>query len=244
MWNRNYLPAVVHARELVEGGSLGELRAAHADFYFAKDAGPTKGTRRPGEPKLDWQAAQIAAHADGSDGGVGREAMGELKIEAVYPLAYLRMLTKREVRRVFARAAAWFHQLYVDNEVEDLATVTLEMEGGLVGTLAIGRIGKASHPDLGEIKLHLVGTKGALVLSEARPEVAVYYRGQPPGEFRHRRIANESDYMLMEDFVKAIDTGGPTILDAQAGRQIAAVVEAALDSAARGTPVEVDQGKR
>jgi predicted dehydrogenase len=239
MWNRNFLPALVHARELVSAGTIGELRAAHVDFYFSKDSGPPKGSRQPGDPPIDWLAHQIAAHVDGSDGGLGRQPMGELAIEGIYPLAYLRMLTGREVRQVFARTATHFHQVNVDNQVEDLASVTLLMDGGLVGTLAIGRIGAASHPDIGEIKLHLLGTAGGLVIAEARPEVAVYYRGQPEKEFRHRRVAVDNDYLLMESFAQAIDTDGETILDARAGRQMCAVVEAALASARSGQVEDV-----
>jgi len=65
-----------------------------------------------------------------------------------------------------------------DNGVEDLASVSLELDGGVIGSLAIGRIGAASHPSGGEIKLHVLGSAGALVVSEARPEVGVYYRNQ------------------------------------------------------------------
>jgi len=35
----------------------------------------------------------------------------------------------------------------------------------------------------------------------------VYYRGQPAAEFRHRRVGIDMDYLLMEDFARAIDTG-------------------------------------
>jgi predicted dehydrogenase len=117
--------------------------------------------------------------------------------------------------------------------------VTLEMDRGILGTLCIGRIGAASHPDIGEIKLHVLGTAGGLVISEARPEVAVYYRGQPEKEFRHRRVAIDNDYLLMEDFARAIDTDGATILDARAGRAICATVLAALESGRSGQAVEV-----
>ena len=239
MWNRNFLPALVQAKHAIDEGAVGKIFAIHVDFYFAKDAGPPKGSRQPGDPPINWLEAQKAAHADGSDGGVGVEPMGELKIEGIYPLAYLRMLTGAEVRRVFARTAAHFHQLNADNDVEDLASVTLEMDGGIVGSLAIGRIGAASHPDIGEIKIHVLGSEGALVISEPRPEVAIYYRNQPATEFRHRRIAVENDYLLMENFAQAIDTDGATILDARAGRAISATVEAAVDSGRRGVPVEV-----
>src|SRR5439155_16958986 len=140
------------------------------------------------------------AHVDGSDGGLGREPMGELAVEGIYPLGYIRFLTGAAVRRVFARSAAFFHQVHADNGVEDLASVTLEMDGGLVGSVAIGRIGAASHPSGGEIKLHVLGTAGALVIGEGRPEVGVYYRSQPPKEARQRRVANENDVLLADDF--------------------------------------------
>lgn len=240
LWNRNYLPAVIAARQQIAAGAIGRPLAIHADFYFAKDAGPPKGSRPPGYPPLNWHAHQIAAHSDGSDGGVGSEPMGELAIEGIYPLGYMRMLTgSAGARRVFARTAAHFHQLYADNDVEDLASVTLELEGGLVGTLAIGRIGAASHPSGGEIKLHVVGTTGALVVSEARPEVGIYYRQQPPKEFRQRRVGSENDFLLADDFARAIDTDGETIMDVHASRAIYATIAAALESARTGLAVDV-----
>ena len=239
MWNRNFLPSLGDARRAIQEGAVGKPYAFHIDFHFAKDAGPAKGSRSAGDPPLGWLDAQIAAHADGSDGGVGREPMGELKVEGIYPLAYLRMLAGVEVRRVFARTASHFHQLHADNGVEDLATVTLEMDHGMLATLSIGRIGAASHPEIGEIKIHVLGSEGALVIAEARPEVGIYYRGQPAGEFRNRRVAEDLDYLLVENFLHAIDTDGDTILDAAAGRSICAVVEAALESGRTGAPVRV-----
>ncbi len=240
MWNRNLMPAIVQARDVLASGEVGEPYAFHVDFYFAKDAGPPKGSRPSGEPPLDWLEALKAAHATGADGGVGQEPMGELSNEGCYPLAYLAMLLGKSVRRVFARTTAHFHQLHADNGVEDLASVTLECDGGIVGSLALGRIGAASHPDLGEIKLHLLGTKGALVISEPRPEVGIYYRGQSPEEFRHQRLlALDNDYLLADDFAHAIDTDGPTLLDAETSRAITATVAAAIESGRTGRVVEV-----
>jgi predicted dehydrogenase len=237
LWNRNFLPALSRTRGLLARGAVGDLFAMHVDFYFAKDAGPPIGSRRPGDQPMHWLEAQKAAHATGADGGVGDEPMGELKIEGIYPLAYIRMLTGARVRRVFARTAAHFHQLNADNGVEDLATVTLELEGGLLATLCLGRIGDASHPDIGEIKLHLLGSRGGLVISEARPEVGVYYRGRPDSEYPHVRIANENDWELAEDFARAIDTDGRAVLDVRDGRDICAVVEAAIESGRIHRPV-------
>lgn len=239
MWNRNFLPAVLHARELLASGSIGRPYAIHADFYFAKDAGPPCGSRSPQYPPRAWLDHQIASHVDGSDGGLGKEPMGELQIEGIYPLGYIRMLTDTRIQRVFARTTAHFHQVHADNHVDDLATVTLEMENGMVGSLCIGRIGRASHPDAGEIKLHVLGTEGALVISEARPEVAIQYRGQPVAEYRHRRLAVDLDYLLLDDFARALDTNGDTILNVRDSRAIAATVQAAIESGAKGVPIDV-----
>ena len=81
---------------------------------------------------------------------------------------------------------------------------------------------------------------GCLVISEARPEAAVYYKNQAANENRNRRLAVDNDYLLMEDFAQAIDTDGETILDARAGRAICKTVRAAVDSGRLGKPVEVN----
>ncbi len=239
MWNRDFFPAVLHAKEQIDAGAIGRPYAIHVDFYFAKDAGIPKGSRQAGYPPVNWFAHQIASHVDGSDGGLGPDPLGELGIEGIYPLGYMQLLTGARFRRVFARSAAFFHQLYADNNAEDLASVTLEMEGGLIGTLALGRIGLASHPSGGEIKLHVLGTEGALVIGESRPEVGIYYRNQPPKEQRQRRVANENDFLLANNFAQAIDNNASTIMDARASLAIFATVEAALESCRTGQAVEV-----
>ena len=60
MWNRNFLPAVLHAREQIErrARSAG-VYAIHVDFYFAKDAGPPQGLAAARLP-----AARLAGTSD------------------------------------------------------------------------------------------------------------------------------------------------------------------------------------
>ena len=240
MWNRSTLPAVLQTRAAVARGDIGRLHAVHIDFYFAKDAGPPLGARPAGEPPRSWLDHQIASHSTGADGGLAATPVGELSIEGVYPLAYLWSITGANVRRVYCRAATQFHQVYADNGVEDIASLTLELEHDILATIAVGRIGAASHPDLGEISLHAIGSAGALVVKEARPEVGVYYRGQPDAEFRHRRVGSEGDFMLMQDFAEALDASRPTLLDARPSRAIMATVRAALESARTGRTITLE----
>jgi predicted dehydrogenase len=241
MWNRNFIPAVVHARDQIAAGTIGRPSVISIDFYFAKDAGPPRGTRQPGYPPLSWQAHQIAAHVDGSDGGLGMQPMGELAIEGIYPLGYLRMLHPASIRRVFARATAHFHQLNLDNQVEDLASVSLELEDGSVASLAIGRIGAASHASGGDIRIQVLGTEGALVFNEALPDAAVHYRNQPVKETRRPRLANDNDFLLADNFAQAIDNHSATIFDARASRAVFVTIEAALESCRTGSVVELQQ---
>lgn len=240
VWNRNYLPALIQANNKIQSNEIGKLLSIHCDFYFSKDAGPPIGSSKSNDPPINWLDRQLEAHADGSDGGVGKIAMGELEVEGVYPLAYIQMLTGgAKVERVFARTKSHFHQAHYDNNVDDLATVTLEIEGGITGSLSIGRIGAASHPDIGEIKLHLIGSKGSAVISEARPEVSIYYRDQAPLEFKNRRIADDNNYLLAENFARSIDGQDSPVLDCIEARNICATVHASLESSRLGKPVDV-----
>ena len=239
LWSRNFLPSLVQAQREIKDGTIGVLKAIHVDFYFSKDAGPPIGSRSTDDPPINWLERQLEAHSDGSDGGVGVEPMGELQIEGVYPLSYIHMLTQKRVHRVFARTTAHFHQANADNKVDDLATVTLEMDDDVLGTLSIGRIGAASHPDIGEIKLHIIGSMGALVISEARPEVSVYHRAQPDLEFRKIRGNDSNNFLLMENFKTAIEQDMDTVLDATAGRDIAKVVASAIESGKTGQVVVI-----
>ena len=239
LWNCSFLPALIQAKQALESGRIGELYAIHTDFYFAKDKGPPRDPNQPKKPSVNRLERQKEAQADGPDVGVRVGELGELNVEGIYPLAYMRMLTGVGVRQVFARTTAHFHQICVDHDTEDLATVTLEMDRGILGTLCIGRIGAASHSDLGNIKVHVLGSKGALVINETRPEIRVYYRGQPSTERPNQSVAHDNNYLLPDNFAQAIDTDGDTILNARAGRAICATVQAAIASGRSGTPVKV-----
>jgi predicted dehydrogenase len=140
---------------------------------------------------------------------------------------------------VFACSTCHFHQLNVDNGVEDLASMTLEFEGGMVGTIALGRIGLASHPSGGEIKLRIVGSRGAMIVHEARPEVGVYYRNQPAGEARQIRVAGENDFLLADHFIQSLDSDRQPFMNFEDSLRAFDTVQAALQSCRCGQPVEV-----
>lgn len=221
MWSRNTHPSILHAKEVLAAGDIGQPYALHVDFYFAKDAGVLLGSGEPEEVPDSW------------------DGLGELTLEGIYPLGYIHELLGVPVRRVFARTTAHFFQRHADRGVEDLGSVTLEMENGILGSLCIGRIGEPSHPNIGELRLHILGTKGAFVVAEPRPEVSVHARGLKSGDYRQRRVGLDYERHLLDDFAHAIDSGSDTRMTARDSRAIAATVLTAIESGQTGRPVEV-----
>lgn len=221
LYTSNTLAAIRQARRMLDAGDIGLPYAIHVDFYFAKDAGVLRDSGETEAVPPSWLSG------------------GELSVEGIYPLAYIQSLLRVRVQKVFARTTAHFFQRHADRGVEDLASVTLEMERGIVGSLCIGRIGRPSHPNTGEIKLHILGSHGALVIAQPRPEVAVYARSLKPTDSRHRSIADDVNALQLHEFARAIDNGGPTATDARLGRAICATVVAAKESARTGAVVAV-----
>lgn len=223
LWNRNTQPAIEEARRIVHAGEIGEPRAIHVDFFFCKDAGVLLGSDEPEDVPDSWL----------SD--------GELSVEGIYPLAYMRHILDLDAVRAFGRASAHFFRRHAEHGVEDIATVSLEMDRGVIGSLCSGRIGRPSHPNIGELRVHVIGSAGALVVAEPRPEVAVYTRALAPDDYRNRRTDEETDRRQVDLLVSALDTGGPTLLTARQGRHIVATVVAALESARTGRPCDVSR---
>ena len=84
------------------------------------------------------------------------------------------------------------------------------------------------------MKIRINGESGALLINEASPTVEIYYRNQLPKEHRQRRVAYDNDLRLADHFANAIDTAGPTIMDARASLAVFNVCAAAIESARTG----------
>ena len=112
------------------------------------------------------------------------------------------------------------------NEAESLPVVLAAMPAGYQALV----VDNNSPDDTADVARH----HGATVVAESRPEVGVYYRGQPEKEFRHRRVAGDNEFLVMDNFARAIETGGETLLDVRLSRAITATVEAAVRSGRSG----------
>ena len=149
-------------RTLVKSGELGELTAIHFDLCFAKGR---SGTAQLRQPRLETRAPDRFELAD---------SKRELSNVGVYPLVMLLSLVDRQVKAVSATTGNYFFAEHQVNDMEDFGQMLLELEGGLVATLSVGRIGWRSYPAGGLNRVYLIGRKQCAVVDAHRPRVEVW----------------------------------------------------------------------
>jgi predicted dehydrogenase len=149
-------------KRLLEGKTLGKLRAIHADVFFAK--GRT-GTAKLGAPRKEEYPPARHQLLD---------AKRELDNVGVYPITLIRWLTGRQFRTVFAVTANYFFREHQRRNVEDFGLLACTLEDGLPVTITAGRFGWMTHPAAGLNRLVLVGTEKTLIVDANRPRLEVY----------------------------------------------------------------------
>lgn len=150
------------AKRLLDSGRLGQLRAIHADAFFAKGRNGTArlGTRR--QEEYPPERHQLV------------EAKRELDNVGVYPITLVRWLTGKKFQTVFGITANYFFQEHQKHNVEDFGLLAATLEGGLPVTITAGRYGWTSHPAAGINRLTLVGSEQTAVIDANRPRLEVY----------------------------------------------------------------------
>jgi predicted dehydrogenase len=147
----HYGPAQ-RARRLLQSGSIGRLQAIHCDLHFAK--GYPAGFAL--EPRGENPKPELF---------VVPEAKREMFNIAVYPLAFIRWVTRRAgFRKVRAVTANYFFETNRRHDLEDFAVMALTMEGGVTATISSGRTGWRSHPGGGHHLIRLIGDRGSQVV--------------------------------------------------------------------------------
>lgn len=167
MFSSNHQPWVQQARQVVESGAIGELKAIHVDNLFSK--GPN-GTAKLGAPRQAIYPPVISNFVD---------AKAELYAIGVYALGFVCMLSGRAVASVFGSTANYFFAEHQNRNMEDFGFLSLTLEGGATATITGGRIGWASHPAGGANQIHLIGAEGSMILDANRPRLDVYANDQP-----------------------------------------------------------------
>jgi predicted dehydrogenase len=155
------------AKDMMQSGRLGRLRAIHADTFFAKGHTGTAQFGIPRQEEYPPRRQQLV------------EAKRELDNIGVYPISMIRWLTGRMFRTAYAITANYFFKEHQKHQVEDFGLLACTLEDGLPVTISAGRIGWTSHPAGGVNRLVLVGSKRTLVVDANRPRLEVYTDDPP-----------------------------------------------------------------
>ncbi len=205
-------PLVEQVRAAVRAGDVGDV------------LGVVAGNR--GRPPLPPQYPGWITDPDQSGGGA-------LIDHSVHLTDVLRHVTGREVQRVFAEAG----DLLWDSGVDDLALLSLVLDGGAVATLDPSWSVPANHPWDYDFFLRLLGSQGSLAIDDAAESVRLV-GADAPG-LRLVGVGADVDARMVEAFVASVRAGD--VLDPCAtGEDGTAALEVALaayTSAAGGHPV-------
>jgi predicted dehydrogenase len=211
-------PAVMEIKSMVEAGELG------APVMIS---GRVKWHRPP-----EYYATSRWRGTRALDGG------GALINQAIHTVDLVQWLFG-PVTRVYGRTATRVHRI----EVEDTAAAVLDFASGAIGTLEAGT---SIYPGYAR-RLEVTGSEGTVVLEHDRLE-RVDLRS---GAGRHSVSAGDQNASasspvvadatahrrVLEDFLHAIQTGGPPMCTGREGRKSVSLVEAVYESARTGTPV-------
>lgn len=167
MFSQVHWPISGRVRRAVESGSLGDLRAIHFDLTFAKGRA---GTVPIDKPRAEHQRPRRFELVD---------SKREMYNVGVYSLVQLHWLLARRVRRVFAATGNYFFAEHRRNDMEDFGVALMELDGGLVATMACGRCGWRSHPMGGMSRVCLVGTEAVASIDAYRPRLEVWADENP-----------------------------------------------------------------
>jgi UDP-N-acetyl-2-amino-2-deoxyglucuronate dehydrogenase len=147
-----------------------------------------------------------------------------------------------DVTRVQAKSVTALHQV----EVEDTVVATLEFRSGAIGTLEAATSAYPGYPR----RLEISGAEGTIVvendrivkadLRSASIEVAAPVESNRNLSASSPVISDVRGHRrILEDFVRAIETGGQLLCDGREGRRSVELVQAIYESATAGRAVSV-----
>ncbi len=243
MFSQVRIPVASRLRQAIASSSVGELRGLHFDLIFAKGV---PGTARIDAPRQE--SAQPTLFE-------ALESKRELANVGVYPLTLLEQLLRRRVTKIACHTANYFFEEHQRNDMEDFAVALLELQGGLLASLFVGRAGWRSHPAGGLNRNYLVGAKGALCLDTHRPHAEVWSNDpawEPPRRHPEDPMgfwssstqqaggAPRQDWVLppaaatddVTFFLDCLQRGQPSDVSAEVGADVTRTLMAAYQSAA------------
>jgi predicted dehydrogenase len=225
-YEMRYAPAHGPARNLVQAGALGNIIGIQIQTLIDK-------------PLTYWQSGYTGRSINPWRGIKAQAGGGVLLMNTSHLLDALTYITGLRVTSVSAEIG----NLISNVEVEDMATATLRFNNGAIGSLIAGAHISGA---LNEERCYIYGTEGQIRLPDpyGSDPLRIYLK-RAWGEFTAEQwhsIPTEPVrvYRLaVEEFAQAIQSGECVPIDAQAARQVLAVVLAIYQAAAEKRTVAI-----
>jgi UDP-N-acetyl-2-amino-2-deoxyglucuronate dehydrogenase len=225
-YEMRYAPAHAAARELIQAGAIGSIIGIQIQTLIDK-------------PLTYWQSGYTGRSINPWRGIKAQAGGGVILMNTSHLLDALAYVTGLMVTSVSAEIGT----LVSNVEVEDMATATLRFDNGAIGSLIAG-----AHINgaINEECCYIYGSDGQIRLPDpyGHDPLRIYLR-RTWGDFtveQWHSIATEpvSVYrMAIEDFVQAVQSRECVPIDAQAARQVLAVVLAIYQAAAEKRTVTI-----
>ncbi|MBI5094010.1 MAG: Gfo/Idh/MocA family oxidoreductase [Candidatus Hydrogenedentes bacterium] len=168
-----YAPTLIELKDRVARGELGEIYAAST----------TNNGSYPG----GWFAD------DALSGG------GATMDHTVHVVDVLRWLTGKEFTKAYCENGRLIHK---NIHTDDVGSVHLEMDGGLIVSHIASWNRSKSFPTWGDVTLELIGEKGVIEVDAFNQKINVYSDKQMKAEWAN--WGGNMDLGLVQDFVAAV----------------------------------------
>lgn len=253
MFSKVYADWPQQAKRAIQSGTIGKLRAIHAEEIFPKGSAGTvpKGTVRQEKEHIEKFTFV--------------ESKREMFDIGVYPLTLIHWLTGLKAEAVTAITGNYFFAEHAANDVEDFGSISMQLESGVTASIVAGRFGYMSHPHGGVQRIVLVGDKATATFDAYCPRIEVYNNDpnfveperdafDPMGMWsstggrrtmmprnRWRSVGADRDVMVddIAAFVEAIETDRRPDITAREAAQPVEILMGAFASAARGEQVSL-----
>jgi predicted dehydrogenase len=225
-YEMRYAPAHARARELIQGGAIGNIIGIQIQTLIDK-------------PLTYWESGYTGRSINPWRGIKAQAGGGVLLMNTSHLFDALIYVTGLTVTSVSAEIGT----LIANVEVEDIASATLRFDNGAIGSLIAGAHIHGAHH---EERCYLYGTEGQIRLPDpyGSDPLQVYLK-QSLGEFTSEQwhsipIEPIPVYRrAIEDFAQAVQSGACVPVDTKAARQVLAIVLAIYQSAAEKRTITI-----
>ncbi len=214
-FNPRFQLPLIRVAKAIHEGEAGDLVSIYAVKYGRL---PTKAQ---GPQSAEWFLDPDRA------GGGGFLDIGIHAVDA------LRWLAGAEVRRVYAHIGTAIHP---DLRVDDLGTVTLEFDNGVVGVISAGWANPDTAPTWLEVRFEVLTTRKTYLIKSPYHDLAIFSARDAT---RRPWLRKDVDG-LVDDFVRAILERRSPALTAEDAYAALAIVLAAYESARQGQVIELE----